>query len=219
MNIEKQLIYSIRSYEDKKIKYKKEITLQLNKYYDHNMYIIHRALINQLYNCRQGNAHTKTRSEVKGGGKKPWKQKGTGRARAGSIRSPLWKGGGIIFGPRTIKYKKKINKKEKKLALRIILYNKFKKTVVTDYITNNLEKPSTKLIIDTLNNYNLNVNKKNNILIIVGKKTYNLYLSTRNLKNVELIAANHLNIVSLLKAENILMTTDALDIIQNIYND
>nr|AXF36170.1 ribosomal protein L12 [Gracilariopsis tenuifrons] len=219
MSIKKKLIYSIISSEDKTPKYKKEITLQLNKNDDHNMYIIHRALINQLHNCRQGNANTKTRSEVQGGGKKPWKQKGTGRARAGSIRSPLWKGGGVIFGPRTIKYKKKINKKEKKLALRIMLYNKFQNTVVTEYIANNLEKPSTKLIINTLKKYNLNVDKPKNILIIVGKKTHNLYLSTRNLHNVELIAANHLNIVSLLKAENILMTIDALDVIQNTYND
>nr|YP_010199433.1 ribosomal protein L4 [Gracilariopsis tenuifrons]UAD89291.1 ribosomal protein L4 [Gracilariopsis tenuifrons] len=219
MSIKKKLIYSIISSEDKTPKYKKEITLQLNKNDDHNMYIIHRALINQLHNCRQGNANTKTRSEVQGGGKKPWKQKRTGRARAGSIRSPLWKGGGVIFGPRTIKYKKKINKKEKKLALRIMLYNKFQNTVVTEYIANNLEKPSTKLIINTLKKYNLNVDKPKNILIIVGKKTHNLYLSTRNLHNVELIAANHLNIVSLLKAENILMTIDALDVIQNTYND
>nr|UAD88882.1 ribosomal protein L4 [Gracilariopsis chorda] len=219
MNIKKKLIYSIISSEDKKTKYRKGITLQLNKHDDHDMYIIHRALIQQLHNCRQGNANTKTRSEVQGGGKKPWKQKGTGRARAGSIRSPLWKGGGVIFGPRTIKYKKKINKKEKKLALRIMLYNKFKNTVVIEYITDNLQKPSTKFIIKTLKNYNLNVNKQKNILIIVRKKTYNLYLSTRNLQNVELIAANHLNIVSLLKADNILMTTDALDVIQNTYND
>nr|YP_009511294.1 ribosomal protein L4 [Gracilariopsis longissima]AXI97171.1 ribosomal protein L4 [Gracilariopsis longissima]UAD89087.1 ribosomal protein L4 [Gracilariopsis longissima] len=219
MSIKKKLIYSIISSEDKKPKYKKEITLQLNKHDDHNMYIIHRALIHQLHNYRQGNANTKTRREVQGGGKKPWKQKGTGRARAGSIRSPLWKGGGVIFGPRTIRYKKKINKKEKKLALRIMLYNKFQNTVVTEYITNNLEKPSTKLIINTLKKYNLNVDKPKNILIIVGKKTQNLYLSTRNLHNVELIAANHLNIVSLLKAENILMTIDALDVIQNTYND
>nr|YP_009509317.1 ribosomal protein L4 [Gracilaria vermiculophylla]AXI96967.1 ribosomal protein L4 [Gracilaria vermiculophylla]QXU75172.1 ribosomal protein L4 [Gracilaria vermiculophylla]WDZ67949.1 ribosomal protein L4 [Gracilaria vermiculophylla] len=217
MNIKKKLTYSIISSQDKTEQNTKEITLNLSKQDKNNIYILHRALTQQL--IRDRNANTKTRSQVSGGGKKPWKQKGTGKARAGSNRSPLWRGGGVIFGPQKRKCSKKINKKEKQLALRIIIENKFKDTIVTENFVERIEKPNTKLIVNTLKQYKLDTNIKNNILIIVSKKTHNLHLSTRNLKHVELLAANHLNVISLLKANQIIIDKDALDIINKIYNE
>nr|YP_010197219.1 ribosomal protein L4 [Crassiphycus crassissimus]UAD85023.1 ribosomal protein L4 [Crassiphycus crassissimus]UAD85226.1 ribosomal protein L4 [Crassiphycus crassissimus] len=219
MNIKKKLIYSIISSQDINKKDHEEIIIKLCKQENNNIHVVHRALTQQLINNKNNNANTKTRSEVRGGGKKPWKQKGTGRARAGSNRSPLWRGGGVIFGPRTKIQKKKINKKEKQLALRILIENKFKNTIVAENFIDPLNKPSTKLIVNTLKKYKLKTDKKNNILIIVSEKSYNLYLSTRNLKNVELLNANHLNIISLLKANQIIINKDALNIINKIYNE
>nr|YP_010199229.1 ribosomal protein L4 [Crassiphycus usneoides]UAD88678.1 ribosomal protein L4 [Crassiphycus usneoides] len=219
MNIKKKLIYSIISSQDINKKDHEEVIMKLCKQENNNIYVVHRALTQQLINNKNNNANTKTRSEVRGGGKKPWKQKGTGRARAGSNRSPLWRGGGVIFGPHTKIQKKKINKKEKQLALRILIENKFKNTIVAENFIDPLNKPSTKLIVNTLKKYKLNTDKKNNILIIVSEKLYNLYLSTRNLKNVELLNANHLNIISLLKANQIIINKDALNIISKIYNE
>nr|QCI09049.1 ribosomal protein L4 [Inkyuleea mariana] len=220
MAIEKKLTYSINTrIKNESLPSSKEISLKMNNNDNKNMYIVHRALIQQLNTKRQRNAHTKTRSEVRGGGKKPWKQKGTGRARSGSIRSPLWRGGGVIFGPRNTTYTEKINKKEKKLAIKILIYNKFDKTTVIDNIANNLIKPNTKLILNNINYFGLTTKYKENILIIVSTKTQTLYLSLRNLPNIELIAANNLNVLSLMKADKILMTLDALNNINNIYND
>nr|YP_010195577.1 ribosomal protein L4 [Gracilaria baiana]UAD82974.1 ribosomal protein L4 [Gracilaria baiana] len=217
MNIKKRLIYSIISSQDTSPIYNQNIEIRLCKQDSNNMYVLHRALTQQLIKKR--NAHTKTRSEVRGGGKKPWKQKGTGRARAGSNRSPLWRGGGVIFGPRTKQNKNKINKKEKQLALRILIENKFKNTIITEDFVGKLKEPSTKTIINNLKKYNLDTNINNNILIIVSKKSDNLYLSTRNLKNVELLNANSINIVSLLKANQIIINKDALNIINRTYYD
>nr|YP_010198825.1 ribosomal protein L4 [Gracilaria tikvahiae]UAD88058.1 ribosomal protein L4 [Gracilaria tikvahiae]UAD88261.1 ribosomal protein L4 [Gracilaria tikvahiae] len=215
MNTKKKLIYSITSSQDTRPIYNQDVVIRLCKQDSNNMYVLHRALTQQLIKNR--NAHTKTRSEVRGGGRKPWKQKGTGKARAGSNRSPLWRGGGVIFGPRTKKQKKKINKKEKQLALRILLENKFKNTIITEDFIDKLDKPSTKAIVNNLKKYNLDTNIRNNILIIVSNKSDNLYLSTRNLKNVELLNANHINILSLLKADQIIINKDALNIINKTY--
>nr|YP_009497994.1 ribosomal protein L4 [Gracilaria changii]ART65257.1 ribosomal protein L4 [Gracilaria changii] len=219
MNTKKKLVYSIISSKDINETYDQEMIIKLCKQDNNNIHVLHRALIQQLINNRANNANTKTRSEVRGGGKKPWKQKGTGRARAGSNRSPLWRGGGVIFGPHTKTNKNKINKKEKRLALRILIENKFKNTIITENFIDQLSKPNTKIIIDRLKKYKLDTNKKNNILIIVSEKTCNLYLSTRNLKNVELLNANHLNIISLLKANQIIINKDALNIINRTYNE
>nr|YP_010471081.1 50S ribosomal protein L4 [Synarthrophyton patena]UVF62910.1 50S ribosomal protein L4 [Synarthrophyton patena] len=191
-------------------------TIQLKISQSNSMYIIHRALIKLLNKKRQGSANCKNRSEVQGGGKKPWKQKGTGRARAGSIRSPLWKGGGVIFGPKTKEYKTKLNKKEKQLALRNILYNKYASTTVVEDFYSTTNKPSTKAIIQKINT--LKITTTNKILIIVAKKEPNIYLSTRNIKNIELIAANQINILSIINAKNIIIETQALDIIAKVYN-
>nr|YP_010986150.1 ribosomal protein L4 [Polyopes affinis]WOL37068.1 ribosomal protein L4 [Polyopes affinis] len=196
----------------------KEITLKIDQNNNKKMYIIHRALVQQLNAQRKGNACTKTRSEVRGGGRKPWKQKGTGRARAGSIRSPLWKGGGIIFGPKTKKYIKKINKKEKKLALEALICNKFKDTIVTENFCNNLTKPNTKNVIQKLQYLGISIKNQEKILIIVKTKSRNLYLSIRNLKNIELIAADQINILSIIKANKLLITLEGLNKIKETYN-
>lgn len=182
-----------------------------------DMYILHRALVRELEKKRQGNAHSKTRSEVQGGGKKPWKQKGTGKARAGSIRSPLWKGGGVIFGPQSKQYNSKINKKEKQLALKTLLFNKQNDTILVENFVINSSKPSTKLVIAKLNA--LKVQKSNKMLVIVAKKDFSLHLSIRNIKNLELIAANQINILSILKAQTIIIESEALNIIKRIYNE
>ena len=192
-------------------------TIQLKVSQDNSMYIIHRALIKQLNDKRYGNAHCKTRSSVRGGGKKPWKQKGTGRARAGSIRSPLWKGGGVIFGPKSKEYKQKLNKKEQKLALRNILYNKQNSTTIIEDCLLTSQKPSTKKIIKKIEG--LKIDLTNKILIIVANKDANTYLSTRNIKNIELVAANQINILSVIHAKNIIMEVKALDIIGEVYNE
>lgn len=180
------------------------------------MYIIHKSIVQQLHKQRQGNAHCKTRSEVRGGGKKPWKQKGTGRARAGSIRSPLWRGGGVIFGPKTKQYKTKINKKEKQLAIRNLLYNKKDFTIGLKQSFLQLDKPKTKLFLQKIDTLKINTSEK--LLIVMEKKNEKLYLATRNLQNIEIIAANQINPLSIIKAKYILIEINAIKIITEIYN-
>nr|WMP11878.1 50S ribosomal protein L4 [Laurencia australis]WMP12089.1 50S ribosomal protein L4 [Laurencia australis] len=208
MTIIKTITYTV---ENEKNEINSEtIGLKISEDKKKQMYCIHRSLKNQLKNGRIRNANTKTRSEVRGGGKKPWKQKGTGRARVGSTRSPLWKGGGVIFGPKRAKYTSKINKKEKDLAISTLLYNKISKTKIVDCLLITTKKPNTKNALETLRNININVNKYKNILIIVEKKTKLIYLSFRNISNIELIEAKNLNILSLLKAEIIVITRQSL---------
>lgn len=183
------------------------------------MHIVHRAVTQHFSISRQGNANTKTRSDTRGGGKKPWKQKGSGKARAGSIRSPLWKGGGVIFGPKNKNYHSKINRKEKKLAIKTLIFNKENYTVIIDQITEKIDKPSTQLILKKLNDFNINVKThRNKFLIITENYHKNLYLSVRNLPNVELINAQNLNLVSLIKANIIITTTRAKNLIYKKYN-
>nr|QCI06014.1 ribosomal protein L4 [Delesseria sanguinea] len=198
----------------------KSIYLSIDNNHDKQMYIIHRALKDQQHKHRQGNANTKTRSEVRGGGKKPWKQKGTGRARAGSTRSPLWKGGGVTFGPKTKIYKSKINKKERKLAIKSLIYNKFKQTYIINILLNQLYKPNTKFILNELKQSGITLkDSKIKTLLIIKESNKILYLSTRNLPNLELITANNLNVLSLIRANKILITSDALNKIGEIYDN
>lgn len=170
-------------------------------------YLIHKNVIIKKNTKRLYNSSTKTRSEVRGGGSKPWRQKGTGRARAGSNRSPLWKGGGVIFGPKFKKLKLKVNKKERYSAIKIILYNKQKAISIINNIENSLEIPSTKTVMNILNQYKINVSKKT--LVIVTEKSLPLKLSLRNLKNVKLIGVTELNVFNLLKAKQIILTQNA----------
>jgi len=138
-----------------------------------NSYLIHKALVIQNKNARQNTVSTKTRSEVRGGGRKPWKQKGTGRARAGSNSSPLWKGGGVTFGPKPKTKKYKINQKERQLALRTIIANKTKNTLVLkNFFDNCINISKTKNFCNLLNSFiNLEENKNKKILLIVPKKS------------------------------------------------
>lgn len=212
MSITKELSYKILNTTDTKDS--KLIQLQVGENVSKQMYLIHKALKQQLNSKRVRNAQTKTRSDVRGGGKKPWKQKGTGRARAGSNRSPLWKGGGVIFGPQSRLYKCKINKKEKRLAINTVILNKFDSTIVVENI--NIEKPNTKRAINEIKDLDNKLKKGDRILIIVHKKTKNLYLSLRNLSKVEIIEVSCINILSLLKADTIILTNKALETIQSL---
>ena len=190
---------------------------KLNVLEDSGNYLIHRDILRHQLSQKQGTVSTKTRSEVRGGGKKPWQQKGTGRARAGSNRSPLWRGGGVIFGPKPKTTNLKLNKKERNLALQTLFYNKRNNISVIGELESLITKPKTKGFCDICKNYNLDINQK--ILLVVSKKTIPLKLSTQNLKNVELISASNLNTLSLLKAKQILLTPLAVNDIKEIYCD
>jgi large subunit ribosomal protein L4 len=180
-------------------------------------YLLHRDLLRHYSSQRQGTSSTKTRSEVRGGGRKPWKQKGTGRARAGSNRSPLWKGGGVSFGPKPKKILLKLNKKERQLALRTLLYNKKSNILIIENLETETIEPKTKSFLKICENCSVNLDQK--VLVIVSKKTMSLKLATQNLKNVELILASNLNTFSLLKAKQIILTPLAINDIKEIYCD
>lgn len=180
-------------------------------------YLLHKDLLRHRISQRQGTVSTKTRKDVRGGGKKPWQQKGTGRARAGSNRSPLWKGGGVIFGPKPRLCSIKINKKERRLALQTLLYNKKKNLLIIDSLEEELIVAKTKSFLTICNNCSINLNQ--NILIIVSAKTLPLRLAIQNIKNVELILATNLNTFSLLKANQIILTSSAMNYIKEIYCD
>jgi len=178
-------------------------------------YLIHRYILRHQISQKQGTVSTKTRSEVRGGGAKPWQQKGSGRARAGSNRSPLWKGGGVIFGPKPRKTILKLNKKERKLALQTLLYNKRNNISIIENLENAIDSAKTKTFLTLCKNCDVNLNQK--VLVIVSKKTPALKLSIRNIKNVELIAASNLNTLSILKAKQILLTPLAVNEIKETY--
>jgi large subunit ribosomal protein L4 len=180
-------------------------------------HIVHRALIRQTNNARQGNASTKTRAEVRGGGRKPWKQKGTGRARAGSIRSPLWRGGGVIFGPAPKDYNMKMNRKERRLALRTALMSRHEDIIVVEEFATNLAQPKTKEFVSALTRWGIESGQK--VLLIVPEVEDNLLLSTRNVANVKTISASGLNVFDLLNADRIIATANAIAKIQEVYND
>jgi large subunit ribosomal protein L4 len=180
-------------------------------------HIVHRALVRQTNNARQGNASTKTRAEVRGGGRKPWKQKGTGRARAGSIRSPLWRGGGVIFGPAPKDYNMKMNRKERRLALRTALMSRIEDTIVVEEFASNLAQPKTKEFVAALTRWGVDADSK--VLVIVPEVEDNLLLSVRNIAKVKMISSSGLNVFDLLNADRIVATADAIAKIQEVYND
>lgn len=190
---------------------------ELNIVEQSSNYLIHKDITRQQIAKKQGTVSTKVRSEVSGGGRKPWKQKGTGRARAGSNRSPLWKGGGVIFGPKPRITKIKLNQKERQLALKTLLYNKRNTISVVEDLENIIEVPKTNTFCTICKNCGVSLEKK--LLIIVSKKTKALKLATRNIKNVELILASNLNTLSVLKTEQILLTPQAISDIKEIYCD
>lgn len=194
-----------------------EQELKLNVLDKSGNYLIYKEFIRHSNAQRQRTVATKTRSEVRGGGCKPWQQKGTGRARAGSNRSPLWKGGGVIFGPKPRTVVLKLNKKERRLALQTLLYNKKNNILIIKDLENELIKTKTKNFLKICEDCHISLNQK--ILIVVSQKTNALKLSTQNLKNVELILASNLNTFSLLKAKQIILTPLAINDIKEIYCD
>ena len=192
-----------------------EHKLELNVLDVSGNYLIHKDILRHQISQKQGTVSTKTRSEVRGGGRKPWRQKGTGRARAGSNRSPLWKGGGVIFGPKPKNNTLKLNKKERKLALQTLLYNKRNIISVIDNLETVLESSKTKAFSEICKKCEISLDQK--VLLVVSEKTSALKLSTRNIKNIELISASNLNTFSLLKAKQILLTPQAVKDIKEIY--
>ena len=194
-----------------------EHKLKLNVLEKSGNYLVHKDILRQQIQQKQGTSSTKTRSEVRGGGAKPWKQKGTGKARAGSNRSPLWRGGGVIFGPKPKLNMLKLNKKERKLAIQTLLYNKRNSLLIIDNIEDEITTSKTKILINIFKNWGVELDKK--ILIIVSRKTLSLKLSIRNIKNVELISARNLNTLSLLKAKQILVTPLAINDIKETFCD
>jgi large subunit ribosomal protein L4 len=199
------------NYLDKDTSSDKSIYLSLKVADTNSKYILHRAIVAQDSQARQGTACTKTRSEVRAGGKKPWKQKGTGQARSGSKNSPLWRGGGVAFGPRPRSYAKKINSKELKLALQTALYSCNNKITIVNDFTDTVEQPNTKILLAKLNKV---VNLKEKTLLIIKEPNKNVSLSMRNVSNMSLLYSNTLNVKEILLANKIVITEDALENIQ-----
>lgn len=213
MTVQKLLKYIPYSINGKKLDL--EYILKLNISDKSGNFLIHKNILRQNTIRKQKTSFTKTRSEVQGGGKKPWKQKGTGRARAGSNNSPLWKGGGVIFGPKPRKMTYKLNKKERKLAIRTLLYNRKNHILIIDNLETDFDSIKTQEFLKLCANCKIDVNK--NLLVIVSKKTSFLKFATNNLKNIELICATQLNCLSLLKTKTVLITPSALNDIKETF--
>lgn len=180
-------------------------------------HIVHRALVRQMTNARQGTASSKTRAEVRGGGRKPWRQKGTGRARAGSIRSPLWRGGGVIFGPKPRDYNLKMNRKERRLALRTAFQSRSEDLIVVEEFAEEFPRPKTQDLAAALKRWGIESEQK--ALLILPELPDNIYLSARNLERLKVITATNLNVYDLLHADTIITTAAGLAKIHEVYND
>ena len=213
MTVQKFITYTPLDLDGKTLDYTHE--LQLNVLNESGNYLLHKDVLRHFGSQRQGTVSTKTRSEVRGGGRKPWQQKGTGRARAGSNRSPLWKGGGVIFGPKPKTVSFKLNKKERRLALQTLLYNKKNNIVIIENLEDAFTEFKTKQFLTICENCQVDLNQK--ILIVVSQKTAPLKAATQNLKNVELILASNLNTFSLLNAKQIILTPLSINEIKETY--
>ena len=179
--------------------------------------LMHRAVLRQQAHSRQGTASTLTRAEVRGGGRKPYKQKGTGRARQGSIRTPLRPGGGITFGPKPRRYNLSMNRKERRLALRTALMARIDDVLVVKDFGGTLDTPKTKEIINAFTRLGIKPNSK--VLIVLANPSEVLRRSIRNIEKVKLIQANQLNVFDLLNASSLLVGEDALKIIKEVYGN
>lgn len=179
--------------------------------------LMHRAVLRQQAHSRQGTASTLTRSEVRGGGRKPYKQKGTGRARQGSIRTPLRPGGGIIFGPKPRTYNLAMNRKERRLALRTALMSRIDDLKVVKDFGASLEVPKTRDITDALGRLGIAADTK--VLMVLKAPSEVVRRSVRNLAKVKLIAADQLNVFDLLHANALVLGEEALATIQEVYGD
>ncbi|MBP8718256.1 MAG: 50S ribosomal protein L4 [Candidatus Atribacteria bacterium] len=180
-----------------------------------NKHIIHQMVKRYLAEKRRGTSSTKNRSEVSGGGKKPWRQKGTGRARAGSIRSPLWVGGGVVFGPENRDYGYSIPRKVQLAALKSVLSDKVKNNEIIILDKLELKKGKTKDIIEVFNNLHLDSNNK--VLIVIDKEDDLIKRAVHNLKDAMVITANKINTYDLVNYEKMIITKDALKIIEEVF--
>ena len=175
-----------------------------------NQHVVHQAVISELSNSRQGTHSSKNRSAVRGGGKKPWKQKGRGVARAGTIRSPLWKGGGVVFGPEPHRYTKKTTKKMRKLARKSVLSDKAKngKLIIIDDVI--LNEPKTKLLVKLFDSLKLSSSK---ITLLVDSEKNNLFLAARNLPNVYLVESTSESTYDLIDCDVIVAEKSGLELL------
>ena len=178
-----------------------------------NEKIVHSVLVNYMANQRQGTSNTKTRAEVSGGGRKPWKQKGTGRARQGSIRSPQWFKGGIALGPKPRDYSYRVNKKERRLAVRSVLSSKVLENNLVVVDSMNFDAIKTKNMVSALNN--LKVEGKT--LIVLPEKNENVQKSARNIEGVKTSIVNTINVYDLLKYNKLVLTVDAVKSLEEVY--
>ena len=179
--------------------------------------LMHRAVLRQQAHSRQGTASTLTRAEVRGGGRKPYKQKGTGRARQGSIRTPLRPGGGIVFGPKPRTYNLAMNRKERRLALRTALMARLDDVIVVKDFGAALEAPKTREVVDALGRLGVAADAK--VLIVLTAPSEVVRRSVRNLDKVKLITADQLNVFDLLHANALVLGEEAVATIQEVYGD
>ena len=177
-----------------------------------NEHLVHMAVVQQLANNRQGTQKAKTRSEVSGGGRKPWRQKGTGHARQGSIRAPQWKGGGVVFAPVPRDYSFKLNKKEKRAALKSVLTDKVLNgnLVVVDELK--LDEIKTKRFTEVMNNL-----KVTSGLVVIAENNENIVLSARNVADIDTTLVNTINVYDVLNAKTLVLTKESVAKIEEVY--
>ena len=177
-----------------------------------NEHLVHMAVVSQLANSRQGTQSAKTRSEVSGGGRKPWRQKGTGHARQGSTRSPQWTGGGVVFAPKPRDYSIKMNKKEKQLAIKSALTSKVQdsKLIVVDELK--MDEIKTKKFVEIMNNL-----KAQKALVVTKDVEKNVVLSANNVPDVKTAVSNEINVYDILKYDTLVLTKDAVAAIEEVY--
>ena len=178
-----------------------------------NEELVHAAVVNYLANQRQGTQNTKTRAEVRGGGKKPWRQKGTGRARQGSIRAPQWIKGGIALGPKPRSYKYTINKKERRLAIKSVLSSKVLENQLTVLDNLSFDEIKTKNMVSTLENLKI----EGKILIMLPERNENVQKSARNIEGVKTTLVNTINVYDLLKYNKLVITLDTVKKLEEVY--
>ena len=177
-----------------------------------NEHLVHMAVVNQLANNRQGTQSAKTRSEVSGGGRKPWRQKGTGHARQGSTRSPQWTGGGVVFAPKPRDYSFKMNKKEKRAALCSALSSKVAESQIIVLDEFKLDEIKTKKFVEVMNNL-----KASKALVVLEGESKNVVLSGRNIPTVKVTATNEINTYDVLKYETLVVTKAAVEKLEEVY--
>ena len=177
-----------------------------------NEHLVHMAVVQQLANNRQGTQKAKTRSEVSGGGRKPWRQKGTGHARQGSTRAPQWAGGGVVFAPVPRDYSFKLNKKEKRAALKSALTSKVQdcKLIVVDELK--FDEIKTKSFVTVMNNLNVT-----NGLVVIAENDANVVLSAKNVATIDTTLVNTINVYDIMKAKTVVLTQDAVKKIEEVY--